>query len=654
MPPRSSRDRFERYRTENRERHSRHKREGTVVSWHGTERSLKRGRSFLVLVRAFWDLVGASRPSLMSAAGALTVGTLLGLIPPAATKFAIDNVFGGAPLSPAVRGAFPASWEFLDTPRGLLLALGIGMIAITMVKLAVLLWGRWIATRTVKRVQNAMRRRTFEHVAQLPLHRLQSMRAGGLVSTLREDAGGVGDLVFSMVYNPWRAIIQLVGSLAVLTVTDWRLLLGSIVLLPMVWYSHKTFIARIRPMYRDIKSTRDGVDSHAAESFGGIRVVRGFARTMAERGRYAEGTHLMARQEINVWWWSRTIEIAWEVLIPIASALLLWYGGTQVLAGQLTAGDLMLFLTYLVMLLGPLEALATSATNFQANLAGLDRLLDMLDEPLEMPDRPGAVALARDSVRGLVEVRELRFTYSGTTREVLSGVSFTARPGQMVALVGASGSGKTTLCNLIARFFDPSEGAILLDGRDLRDATLASYRSLLGIVEQDVFLFDGSIADNIAYARRDASRDDVRESARVAFADRFIDELPEGYDTLIGERGVRLSGGQRQRIAIARAVLADPRLLILDEATSNLDSESERFIQAALAELMRTRTSFVIAHRLSTIQHADLIVVLRDGRIDDQGTHAELMERSDHYRHMVALQTAPPVPTPVASGASTA
>jgi ATP-binding cassette subfamily B protein/subfamily B ATP-binding cassette protein MsbA len=631
-------------------RFTRMRREGSMVSRQGTERSLKRSRSFGALLREFLRLLGPSRRSLAMALGTLTASTLLGLVPPAATKFAIDNVFGGAPLPPAVRELFPVSWTSLDTPRGLLVALAIGMITLTAVRLAIGLWGRWLATRTFKRVQNAVRRLAFAHTSDLPLHRLQTLKSGGLVSMLREDAGGVGELVFSMVYNPWRAIIQLVGSLAVLAWTDWRLLLGSVLLLPMVWFTHRTWIARIRPLHRDIKVTRDAIDGHATETFSGIRVVRGFARTAAERSRYAEGSHLMARQETNVWWWSRGIEVAWEIMIPVASALLLWYGGMQVLEGTLTTGDLILFLTYLVMLLGPLEALATSATNFQASLAGLDRVLDLVGEPSELPDRSDARSPVPASVRGRIEVRDVRFSYPGSEREVLRGVSLEAEPGQMVALVGASGSGKTTLCNLIARFSDPTGGAILLDGTDLRDLRLSAYRRLLGIVEQDVFLFDGTIGENIAYARRDATEAEVREAARVAFADRFIEEMPEGYATVIGERGVRLSGGQRQRIAIARAVLADPRILILDEATSNLDSESERFIQAALATLMRSRTSFVIAHRLSTIQHADRIVVIRDGLVDDQGTHAELMERSEHYRHMVALQTAPSLPLATATG----
>jgi ATP-binding cassette subfamily B protein/subfamily B ATP-binding cassette protein MsbA len=227
---------------------------------------------------------------------------------------------------------------------------------------------------------------------------------------------------------------------------------------------------------------------------------------------------------------------------------------------------------------------------------------------------------------------------------VLAGISFATRPGEMTAFVGASGAGKTTLCNLIARFFDPTEGAVLLDGRDLRDVELASFRRILGIVEQDVFLFDGTVADNIRYADPAAPQERVEWAARAANAHDFVAAMPEGYATTIGERGVRLSGGQRQRLAIARALLADPRILILDEATSNLDTESERAIQDALHHLMQGRTSFVIAHRLSTIMHADRIVVLKDGLIEEMGTHQELMERSGTYRQMVLVQTAPPAP----------
>jgi len=258
-----------------------------------------------------------------------------------------------------------------------------------------------------------------------------------------------------------------------------------------------------------------------------------------------------------------------------------------------------------------------------------------------MPDRDSARDLVPDLVEGRVEVRGLGFTYPGTEKPVLRDVEFVAHPGQLIAFVGASGAGKTTLCNLIARFQDPTEGAISLDGTDLRDLKLNAYRSLLGIVEQDVFLFDGTISENIAFGRRDATFEEIKDAANAANALEFIEATPQGFESLIGERGVRLSGGQRQRLAIARALLADPRILILDEATSNLDTASERLIQQSINRLLTGRTTFAIAHRLSTIRHADLIVILEGGTIIASGNHEELLEKSDHYRDMVAIQTAP-------------
>jgi ATP-binding cassette subfamily B protein/subfamily B ATP-binding cassette protein MsbA len=279
-------------------------------------------------------------------------------------------------------------------------------------------------------------------------------------------------------------------------------------------------------------------------------------------------------------------------------------------------------------------------------LSGLDRVLDLLNEPLEMPPKPGALVVHHDTVVGHISLRNVSFAYNGAA-PVLHNVNLDVRPGEMVALVGPSGAGKTTLCNLVARFYDPTEGQILLDGVDLRDITADSYRRLLGIVEQDTFLFDGTIADNVAYGRRGATLDEITTAAKLANAHEFIHKLPKGYESLIGERGVKLSGGQRQRLTIARAILADPRILILDEATSNLDTESERLIQKSLQALMAGRTSFVIAHRLSTIANASRILVLENGRIVEQGRHDELMRASGRYREMVDLQTSPPVPVVV-------
>ncbi|HEX2971727.1 MAG TPA: ABC transporter ATP-binding protein [Tepidisphaeraceae bacterium] len=477
-----------------------------------------------------------------------------------------------------------------------------------------------------------------------------------------------------MLYNPWRAIIQLFGSLFMLAFVNWKLLVGAVVLLPTVWITHRTWIGRIRPLFRDIRSSRQAIDAHATESFGGMRVVRAFGRQQAESAAFTTNNHLMARQELHAWWWMRGVDVAWSILIPLASALLLWFGGSKVLHDQalvrqglldpgmaFTTGDLILFLAYLTALLGPIATLAESATGLQNQLAGLDRTLDLLDEPTEFGQLPCSVVLDRAKVRGHIALHRVSFAYPRTDKKaagtspqakvdtcrVLSDISLDVRAGQTIALVGPSGAGKTTFCNLIARFYDPTSGAILLDGTDLRNIAVRSYRRLLGIVEQDTFLFDGTIAQNIAYGRRDATPEQIASAARQANAHDFILQVETGYDTLIGERGVKLSGGQRQRLTIARAILADPKLLILDEATSNLDSESERLIQMSLNQLMLGRTCFVIAHRLSTIRNADRIVGLEQGRIADQGTHDELMSRSTHYRYMVELQTHPPAATAV-------
>lgn len=635
----SSSRRFRAYLDLLKRRRNRPKSERTTVSRMGEVRSLKRSRGALDLLRTFFEMLGRHRGPILISLCTLTVATGLKLTVPASTKLAIDYAFTGTGLPETVTAWLPAGWDLAD-PRRLLVAIAITMIVISFFSVAIGLSGRWLSTKATRLFAVDVRRKVLDHIIRFPLQRIHDLRSGGVASMLRDDAGGVSELIFGLIYNPSRAIVQLLGSLVILAFTDWRLLMGAIFLLPMVWITHRTWIGRIRPLHRDHRLLRSQVDSHATEVFGGIRVVRAFGRSRGESGRFVRGNNLMARQAINIWWWSRITELAWAVTIPVASTGLLFYGGIQVIDGEITTGDLVMFLTYLIMLLGPVETLAATATNLQTNLAGLDRIIDLLEEPIEMPDRESARTIDPENVSGRIEVRGLGFTYPGTDQPVLHDVEFVAEPGQLIAFIGASGAGKTTLCNLIARFQDPDTGSIMLDGADLRDLELDGYRSLLGIVEQEVFLFDGTIGENIAFGRRDATAEEIREAAAAANALEFIEATPAGFDSLIGERGVRLSGGQRQRLAIARAILADPRILILDEATSNLDSASERLIQQSIDRLLAGRTTFAIAHRLSTIRHADLIVILEGGTIVASGSHDELLERSEHYRDMVAVQTA--------------
>jgi ATP-binding cassette subfamily B protein/subfamily B ATP-binding cassette protein MsbA len=606
----------------------------------------KASRPAGALLKAFWKLIRGRKWLILISLVTVTVQSVLGMLGAPITQFILDHVVGLGPSGTPGGKAMPRWWPdgWTTEPRTLLWWCGGVLIGAAIVSTLIGINGRYQMTRLTIYTRARLRRALFAHMAALPLHRIQAVKSGGVSGILREDAQSVGDMIFSVLYNPTKALVTFILGLTGMAVIDWRLLIGGLLLLPLVWFTHRTWISRIRPVWSSIKLTRQAGDAHATEVFSGMRVVRTFGRARAEAGRSAATNHLQARKEQLVWWWSRGIEMAWMLLVPAASAAVLVYGGNRILDGKLTIGALMAFSMYLLMLLGPMEVLVSTASGLQNSLAAWDRCLDILAEPREFDGAKTTAAEEDDTrrrFRGELDVREVSFTYPGATQEVLHNVSLHVPAGHTVALVGHSGSGKTTLCNLIARFYDPTHGSIALDGLDLRQLSADRYRSLLGIVEQDVFLFDGSIADNIAYGRRGATNEQVRAAAEAANAHGFITGFENGYETIIGERGVRLSGGQKQRIAIARAILADPRILILDEATSNLDTESERLIQRAMVELMKGRTCFVIAHRLSTIRHADLIVVLEHGKITETGTHDQLVAAGGRYLRMLQAQIDP-------------
>jgi len=485
------------------------------------------------------------------------------------------------------------------------------------------------------RVVFTLRRRLYERLLSLPLGELGEMKSGGIVSRLSGDVESVSGLVQMAIISPSVAIIRVVLTISILVYLSWRLALITLFVMPALGLASYLWLRKVRPIYRSIREDYSHIDSRVNETFGGIRVVRAFRREMREQKNYALGHHTVIRKMLHATRVELVLEAVWGLLIPVTTLLLVFYGGMQVRAGHATLGGIFAFQIYGVLLLQPIWQIVQSVSQTQKSLAAMERIFGVLEMPEDKPDLPNAV-WASSHVRE-IRFEQVDFEYRPGV-SVIKDFSLTVPGGSTVALVGPSGAGKTTVTDLVARFYDPTRGAIYLNGVDLRTIKLESYRNLLAVVQQDTFLFDGTVRENIAYGRRSASDELVIDAARRANADGFILQLPQGYDTLIGERGFKLSGGQRQRLTIARAMLADPAVLILDEATSNLDTESEQLIQGALDDLLANRTTFVIAHRLSTITHANLIVVMENGRIVETGRHLELMERRGLYYEMVERQ----------------
>ncbi len=485
------------------------------------------------------------------------------------------------------------------------------------------------------RVMLSLRRAIYERLLRLPLPKLWDMKTGGILSRITGDVDTTTGLMQLAIVSPSVSVIRLIIAVAVLMALNWRLALTALAIIPGVMVISFIFAKRVRPIYRSVRKDSEQIDGRVGETFSGIRVVRAFRREIHELLEFMRGRHTVLRKELFAQRREMVIWTAWNLLMGVVNVAIVWYGGYLYVRGGASIGDIMAFQWYTFLLLNPVWNIVNSFSELQRSLAAMERVFEVLAMEDDKPDRPNA----REAPRIVREIRfdRVEFEYR-EGRPVLSDFNVMVTGGSVVALVGRSGAGKTTVTDLVARFHDPTRGRILLNGIDIRDMKLQTYRGLLALVQQDVFLFDGSVRDNIAYGRHDASDTQVEDAARLANAHEFIVKLPEQYDTFIGERGVKLSGGQQQRLAIARAILASPQILILDEATSNLDTESEQLIQASMATLLAGRTTFVIAHRLSTVRRADLILLMEDGSIIERGTHQQLMQARGVYHEMVVRQ----------------
>jgi ATP-binding cassette subfamily B protein/subfamily B ATP-binding cassette protein MsbA len=485
------------------------------------------------------------------------------------------------------------------------------------------------------RVMLSLRRALIERLLHLPLPKLWDMKTGGILSRLTGDVDTTTGLLQMAIVSPSISIIRLIIAIGVLMALNWRLALMAMAVIPGAMFISFASAKRIRPIYRAVRKDVEQIDGRVGETFSGIRVVHAFGRELLEILEYMRGRHAVLRKELFAQRREIVIWTAWGLLVSGVNVVIVWYGGRLNLAGRASIGDIMAFQWYTFLLVNPVWQIVNSFSELQRSLAAMERVFEVLSWEVDKPDRPDA----RNAPTVVHEIRfdNVEFEYR-EGRPVVRDFTVAVRGGSVIALVGRSGAGKTTVTDLVARFHDPTKGRILLNGTDIREFKLKSYRELLAIVQQEVFLFDGSVRDNIAYGRHDATDPEVEDAARRANALEFIERLPERFDTFVGERGVKLSGGQQQRLAIARAILARPQILILDEATSNLDTESEQLIQASMATLLAGRTTFVIAHRLSTIRRAHLILLMEDGRVIERGTHDELMTARGLYHEMVVRQ----------------
>src|SRR5256885_1951511 len=585
---------------------------GVHMFMWGQRGDVAKKRPTVAMYRRLLRFVGPSRGNLWIAVVLLLVSTALGLVWPQIVQRVLD--LG------------------LKEP-GLLDELVIVLIAVLLVRAVVDGVRQFVMAWTGEKVIFDLRMAIVNHLQSMSLSFFNVRKTGELMSHVTSDATLVHGVITQTIIQVLGQVLTLVGGVAVIFLMNWRLALLTLVVAPPIAILGQRMGRRIRDISREAQDAQGEADGALQEAIAEVRDVQAFTREEYEAARFHEKLLFTFNKTIERARISATMFPIIGFLGFMSVIVVLWYGGHEVARGEMTAGMLVAFLLYINMVAGPIGMLASQWTQVQQAFGAADRIFALLDTVPEIQDQPGAAALP--PVRGEIRFEAVGFRYGDASQPtVLDGVTTTFQPGETTALVGPSGAGKTTLVNLVGRFYDPVDGTIRIDGHDLRDVTVRSLRTQIAVVPQEPILFAESIRENIRYGRLDAGDQDIAAAAAAANATEFIDRLPKGLDTIVGERGVRLSVGQRQRVAIARALLRDAPILLLDEATSSLDNESEYLVQQALDRLMRGRTTIVIAHRLSTVERADRILVLDRGRIVEQGTHQELLARASLYHRL--------------------
>lgn len=559
--------------------------------------------------------------------------TAADLLQPWPLKFIFDHVFGSQPLSPAI--ARMVTTVFGPGYQGpLYLALG-SVLVITLIGAAASYVQDFLMPRVGHWVLHDLRRELYWHVQRLSLPFHDRRRLGDLMATLTGDIHAVREMIESALLGLVVNTLTLVGMLVIIIAIDWRLALIALSVAPFLFIVIFHFTTRFRQASRDLRRREGEVASIAHEVLSSIRVVQAFSREPQEQSRFERHDRERVAVGIHARTLQATLKPIVELLIALGVVLMLWYGATQVLAGKLLPGSLLVFLAYLNRLYRPMRELSKQSDILNRSGVGLERIFGLLETERDVTDLPGAQPAP--AFKGRIEFDHVSFAYDAG-RPVLRNVHLVVEPGQLVAVVGSTGSGKTTLLSLLPRLIDPTGGCIRIDGADVKRYTLASLRGQISLVLQETVLFHGSVRDNIAYGRPDAISDEIVAAAITANADEFISRLPEGYDTVLGERGATLSGGQRQRLAIARAIVRNAPIVLLDEPTTGLDASSEALVMEGLARLLAGRTALIVAHRLRTITRADRIVVLEGGEVVETGTHEALLAAGGRYAHLYDLQ----------------